>query len=577
MIEVTGIGQVPYDTYKHLVIKLSNSWFMRDDWNNVCIVDGRYYRKVSPLVVQTKKGDFILKRNAVKLNDQWVREDETTVFEGVRYHNNELIRVQPNNKLYPKDHKDIINSKRSGWWLKANIVEAWDNYNGKWGQYPIAQIHTLTDDVTKEPFFEGQAVVIPLHTDKGEKNITVCAYTIITKKVVKIWNGEFVVRKGDVMPGYRYEIAPKAKEELYSIANAYDHFIGEIFLDLSHHTVANYRAQFSEAKENVEYIRAREIVNQCNQNFADLDEDENCAKKINLKFHRNPGNEILFKPKNGPFKPTTYQSTGGLKYTFGLEYEAAAGIVPHEDCETLRLTRVGDGSISADEYTTTVLAGDVGIENLRDVSQVLRREIYVDNKCGLHVHVGGWDTTPENALSMIKLGVLLERELFQIVPPNRAQTKHAASILRYANMAEAAPKDELRYLSHYVFGRGDDNPGGYPPYGAEGVNQQIQLNLYAASRYKWLNLVNAMSRSRSGKTVEFRLFSGTVSFYKSYMQTLICLAFVDYAVKHGDKVAKAFAAKKNLSLATVIASAYPKELAHEVNEFINKRKAKFTK
>jgi len=62
-----------------------------------------------------------------------------------------------------------------------------------------------------------------------------------------------------------------------------------------------------------------------------------------------------------------------FKYTFGLEYETSVGIIPEDICFRDGLIPLRDGSISGNEYSTVVMAGNDGFNLLHQQLKTLRK------------------------------------------------------------------------------------------------------------------------------------------------------------------------------------------------------------
>ena len=109
-------------------------------------------------------------------------------------------------------------------------------------------------------------------------------------------------------------------------------------------------------------------------------------------------------------------------YTFGIEIETATASTNNmiTEAKTLNLKDMPDGSISGREYVTGILKGDYGVLQLKKICTMLQRKaIKIDNKCGIHVHVGNVKLNKIQILALMILGKMVETEVFKMLPESR--------------------------------------------------------------------------------------------------------------------------------------------------------------
>lgn len=306
--------------------------------------------------------------------------------------------------------------------------------------------------------------------------------------------------------------------------------------------------------------------------------DENNATHIDREYRRSPGGVKYSKsPSPAPIISKTYNRTGGKRYTFGIEYETAAGNLSEVDCIKGMFEKYGDRSIPAYEYVTGILSGTKGMQQVKKQCDLLSDKTMVNDECSIHIHIGGFgdghiDSPSFNrifSINAIKLGTLLEEELYMICPTTRNPfNKHTASILAYKDIN---PKNWDSYLSSYIFG-GGEGPEEDEHFGRRN-NVRRELGRWNPSRYRWLNLNHCNTSSRF-KTIEFRMFAGTTNVKKVSAYILICLAFV-WAVEN--RPAKIW--QNKYTLTTLIKDAYERfpTLAGKLTTFIEERKNKFNR
>lgn len=264
------------------------------------------------------------------------------------------------------------------------------------------------------------------------------------------------------------------------------------------------------------------------------------------------GDHVFFKGKPKTVSLSGSKNmTGGIGYTFGVELETSNGMLPRTIVSQLGLDAVGDRSIGALEYVTEPLHGDLGLRKLMRQASVLGKYCTVDDRCGVHIHVGGAEgaeTPVFNRLFSVRaimLGCQIEKDLFGLLPDNRMSRtasnglSYCGSILDFSN---TSIKNGRERLSSFVLG----HPDGFRPEefkeGAPVPEFRDSLNRWVSTRYKWLNLVNCNTSNdgrRNGggfRTIEFRAFNGTLNPIDLRAFLLISLSFVKFIETHPDRI-----------------------------------------
>lgn len=272
----------------------------------------------------------------------------------------------------------------------------------------------------------------------------------------------------------------------------------------------------------------------------------------------------------------SYKFSEGKKYTFGLEIETSKGIFPaylhsehNVECEYDGSLKDDDGVAYGGEYITGVLTGDTGVDYLRRLCYELSRRCEVNNKCSVHVHLGGFKDNKVFAVALYKLGLILQNDLFSYQPPSRAKSIYCRPLerlkpfLKGINATSSSERkveiDELysalvQYVAYKkVFPDKYVNKKEPHPMGHKcGYNHSTQ-------RYCWLNFVPLLFNSRGdGKTytIEYRLNSGTTNFNKIYNWLKICIALTWYAETYSDTILS-IKTDKSISLKEILKLAYP--------------------
>lgn len=302
-----------------------------------------------------------------------------------------------------------------------------------------------------------------------------------------------------------------------------------------------------------------------------------------LTLHGTGDNQILDKLKTSVgVKSSTFFRTGGLPYTFGVEIETSSGTIK-AIASDLNCSAVRDGSIGSGEYVTGVLKGDAGVKHLKKICDRLYYNTAVDNRCGVHVHVGGLNLNKEFFIYAHLLGLKLQDNIFNNFLPNDRKNnnyckRYPKNIIctdtelkgSYNKLYEAVIKrteghnleklgevfndvlstdfiniynkyskedyqmyiDEMYKILYLLLAQGkklssDNNKNFQHPGGRYAGGSGSSINY----RYFWLNFISAAFNQRDNKdayTIEFRCFGGTTNFYSIYAWLLICMAFCSY-------------------------------------------------
>ena len=275
----------------------------------------------------------------------------------------------------------------------------------------------------------------------------------------------------------------------------------------------------------------------------------------------------------------TFNSTYGMKYTFGVEIETCDGYLEFDG--GLNLACVEDGSIEGKEYVTGVLKGDQGIRMLKKICHAIASNCYVDKTCGVHVHIGGAHFNRRFSILSIMLGTLMQDELYETLPKSRRSNTYCKVIpdkfkeLRTVNkrLYPFTHRHMLRLLADYVYNKRVD-------FDKNNCKKSRHPNgHYANTRYYWLNLNNCNYRAR-GETVEFRQHSASMEFNKIYNWLLFCMCYVNYIENHSRKIIDAYNARidnpdTTVSMYDVLLCGVGQHKAAVLMEYFNSRKDKF--
>lgn len=239
----------------------------------------------------------------------------------------------------------------------------------------------------------------------------------------------------------------------------------------------------------------------------------------------------------------TKRHVGGLNYSFGIEFETCNGILPNLVCETLNLTKVGDGSTRNEdqdsrvlhyEYVTGVLHGNDGLNLAIKAQDLIRSNTEFNKKCSTHIHVGGIKGLNPPVMNRqfsaycINLGMQIEYSLSLLIPTHRhpLNNRYCASIKNMPLINVMSKESINKGVAAFIFNQSNLS---------RKTNKKTHLNRWVNSRYKWLNLVNAGS-STGRDTVEFRIFPATKDADYLKMYLLISMAFVYFVENFKHKI-----------------------------------------
>lgn len=572
MINVVGHeAPYPYGKVKDAVLKLGGEfYFKHDDENIVRVKDPsgkkRYFRKKSKLVQEIAPGKFVHKAFLVKTED------------GIFLDKNDSDTIMVNGKYTRKAYAVELGGE---WYLRTDSRVKTCTHSGSFGL--ITDMVQLSQKYYPDGAYVLKAYLANLIELPDGYVITPHAKLILNKDGVE----EYIHYKEagttqflNVFKQFRDVTNPQLNRIDFISMRASDEPYTVQVPELGCRVHKNHLEKVLKIYNDVILLREATLTAAIKKAlvYSDDGPDENQAKIVKKIPEPWPGKYNIFTPsKMEPTVSKSFKTTGGLKYTFGVELETAQGLVPNEVAEDLKFRIVGDRSIGAGEYVTGVLQGDAGMELLKRQCEAIAKYCFVDDKTGLHVHIrGAEEFTRQFARFAIQLGCQIEPELYATCPESRKPTlKHCHSIMRWKDIND----DNWReYLGAFVFSQHEENwnkPWSFEPYsyGKNGYTKATKLGDFCGGRYKWLNLVHILSKS-SIKTCELRLFPGTTSFQKVYNYVLLSMAFVWFVENKQGRIIKG-----DVTLNEVIMTAFEKhpEIWQNMVAFYAERTAKFNR
>lgn len=304
--------------------------------------------------------------------------------------------------------------------------------------------------------------------------------------------------------------------------------------------------------------------------------------KNNIEYIQNTLSQMQL-IKYGIHSPT-FIKTEGKQYTYGIEIETIVGKIPAYVHHGLNICCKYDGSLKLDdgvayggEFITGILKGDAGFLHLYKIVNEISKRCRIDKRCSIHVHIGGVDFTQEFIVWMYKLAMIIESELFSIMPISRRKNVYCNVIKQlelpinfdsnyehdviknFNTIKKVINYDEGFY--NYKASKKNDHPMGH----CCGYNKKTP-------RYWWLNFVPAMYNIRGNKsyTLEFRLCNATTNYKKIENWILICLGIVNFVENHKKLI------NNKITLSDIIETVYPRS-CENIIRYINERKQKFSK
>jgi hypothetical protein len=261
-----------------------------------------------------------------------------------------------------------------------------------------------------------------------------------------------------------------------------------------------------------------------------------------LKHYTSDKNTILITPDD------YYLSSFIKGFTFGAEFETSTGFIPEKYCYKYGVMPLRDGSIGGYEYTTIPLCADKGVATLRNLCTVLTKRANIDAGCSFHLHLGGYERTPESIVALYKLIYLIQDELFLMFPAyQQDKPKYLGTSKNYCKKLPQleftnSVDTDLNEIFMFLTAPEDENHD-IDWERAKSIDSKWNLNTYMhpadpsgqskwniKSRYYHVNLVPFIFSKKH--TVEFRLHTPTTNFTKVINWLFICTAILKFASKY---------------------------------------------
>lgn len=246
-------------------------------------------------------------------------------------------------------------------------------------------------------------------------------------------------------------------------------------------------------------------------------------------------------------------------FTFGIEYETSIGVLPEEECFEKGLIPLRDGSITGNEYTSTILSGNKGIFLINEHFKLLNKYTDFNRDCSMHIHFGNFPLDKNAILALNNLCATLIHSLSTLLPVYAFHTgkyKHNGKDYCKPLMWYNSFEEMYTSLTTMPFLGDFHQPHPYD------LDKKAKWNI--PTRYHMCNFINLLCYN-GGKTVEFRFLKPTKNKYVLYFWLYILNALMLFAIKYKDLSSKAmFKIFSTQSLSTILQDVYPINVATDL-------------
>lgn len=246
-----------------------------------------------------------------------------------------------------------------------------------------------------------------------------------------------------------------------------------------------------------------------------------------------------------------------LKYTLGVEFETATGIIPENVCFRDGLIPLRDGSITGNEYSTVILDGNDGLNLLKQQIDTMKEYTYFDKNCSLHIHLGNIKLDPNFIFNVYKICINLQNQIASIVPEYTFKSSLYKNTGK--DYCKMLPTVFSSFQQLYKFMVGLNYFGDlHQPHPAD-ITHERKWNIH--TRYFFVNFINALCYN-TGKTIEFRFLRPSYNLNKIIFWIYIFNAIL-------------IAAESNyipLSLEELVVNTYPQDISQDLIKNIIKCK-----
>jgi hypothetical protein len=543
---------------------VSHCTFLDGEWHyrrEVVNIGGRSYPITGGEVVYTKRG-WRLHKDCIRLSEEW--------YSPLSYRASLSLAQNTYDALYKLEMYDVLDKCSLSWIEKdAIVIDSLKEYKKYYSNRRLRSDPVVVETRDGLLEFDDTDLYLSPEGDVEIKHIRWMDEPALYVVVQVDFDIDIINNRSEALLRAK---APAEYSDGYDFEylSELDEYVVE---DLARKLLDHWRdSVYKFNVESTEQERAR-----ANTRFGDVGPDENNAKVVDCTYERPRGGHIISDFRASKQNSITFKAFGGMRYHFGVEIETCTGLLNNEMLKKARLALISDGTISAGEYATGVLHGDLGYRNLQTIMKYISENTFVDDSGAIHVHLSGAKFNRMFSVYSIMLGVQLEKEMFQIQPRSKHPVKKHCSGIAQCYGADPNYDDEIwsksyakideknwrHYLGDYVFNHPFSNS----------INSNVELGKWTEGRYKWLNLVNCNSLGRF-ETIEFRSFASTTSFDKVYNNVLLSMAFVWFVENRRTRIKQG-----GVTLSEIVTSAYKRryDLRSRLLNFIYERKLKFNR
>ncbi len=192
------------------------------------------------------------------------------------------------------------------------------------------------------------------------------------------------------------------------------------------------------------------------------------------------------------------------------------------------------------------MSGAKGLQTVNGLGAELPKRTELNINCSFHIHFGNLPTSRTFLVSLYKLSLKLQNEMFTMFPyykanPNGIKSKNynqKLPTLSMKNISDKYTQDEFNEFINNSYSKIFSwLSGGYMPDKARNRKNKkhpVQAKWDRHGRYYWINFMNTIFSERN--TVEFRLHGPTTNSQKMINWLFICNAILKYANTHSHKI-----------------------------------------
>jgi len=236
-------------------------------------------------------------------------------------------------------------------------------------------------------------------------------------------------------------------------------------------------------------------------------------------------------------------------FSFGLEFETTAGVVPERILNETGLIPLRDGSISGIEYVTVPMQGAKGLQTIINAAKELSKRTTYNDSCALHQHIGNIPRTKEFILAFFKLTCAIQDEIYTMFPLYKKYNFR----LKNKNYSKPYPIFELisqmdccinnnninenfnilyQYLS---MGENFKNVGNdLKNVTSHPADRESRAKWNISTRYYLNNFIPIIFGNK--QTIEFRVHTPTFDVNKIVAFLILNVMMIDFTIQNTDKI-----------------------------------------